>query len=340
MNADVTLLIPGLLPGKNQPHSLEKYPAVNRIVAASTQSQVKTEGLESAVLNWFHGPSAPERNSAAMLGFNLDYTNTANTTFCLRADPVFQQLDINGAILADSTILDITETEASAIISDLNHHFEDDGLAFCSVEPSRWYCTFPSALNISSVPPSQAIGKSVSLNMVRGEDAGVWRGWLSEIEMLLYSHRVNTERAASGKAAINTVWLWGEGEVEQLSPVTLALNEIVVFSDHFYVRSICNHHRIDCKSLENVHFDVTASSILLVDDRLSSALATGDSARYETELGCLERGTFAKLEHHLKSGVALKCVIWVGDNCWLDLSVTTAAERFIGFFSSLFNRSS
>lgn len=340
MSGDVTLLLPGLLPGDHQPLPLENYPAISRIVAAAKQSQVRTGGLESTVLKWFHGSAAPGQNCAAMLGFTVDFPNAAGAAFRLRADPVFQQLDINEAILADAAVLDIQSAEASAIIADLNFHFKDDGVVFRCAEPTRWYCEFPRVLNVSTYAPSYATGKSVALTMAQGSDAGVWRGWLSEIEMLLYSHTVNQERLACGKTAINSLWLWGEGDMHQLASPPIVLNNVIVFADDFYVRSICNYHNIEVGALENVYFDVKESSVLLVDDRLSSALATGDDARCESVLEALEQGVFSKLEAAFRSNPALTCNVWCGDDRWISSSAPTWSGRIASFFSRLVRRQS
>jgi len=279
-----------------------------------------------------------------MLGFQLDYPKTASgaapAPFCLRADPVFQQLDINEAILADSSVLDLQASEAAAIVSDLNLHFKDDGVIFRSATPTRWYCELPRELNLTTLSPGHATGRSVSLTMVQGEDAGVWRGWLSEIEMLLYAHPVNQARAEAGQSLINSLWLWGEGNPGLLPTPARPADEALVFSDHFYVRSISRHHGFDCQPLSEFSTSDTATNVLIVDDRLSVALATGDQAQYDRVLASFEEFVFTPLEARQRKH-ASTAAIWGGDDQWLALSAKPAvAKRLSNFLSGLIRRRS
>lgn len=324
-DADVTLLLPGLITGEPQSHQLADYPVINRVTAGASVSQVVNASLESTALNWFHGENAPLQNSAAFVTYRLDYSGATAPPACLRADPVYQQLDINEAILAHSSVLDVQMHESQEIIADLNRHFADDGVVFSCVAPKRWYCTFPRQMNVQTVPPGTATGRSVSLTMVQGVDAGVWRAWLSEIEMLLYSHPVNQLRASSGKSVINSLWLWGEGGPQALSSLAAPKEGTKVFSDQFYVMSLARYLGVEALPVTDFDVDTTPENVLIVDDRLSCAVATGDDRLFESVLTQLETGVFAVLEQLCRRHPSLVIDIWCGNDLWLRVSGRTVA---------------
>ncbi len=330
--ADVTLLLPGLLAGSRQPHPLEEYPLIDRMVAGAATAEVATASLESAVLKWFHGEDAPSQSCAAQLSYRLDHPDFSVPPACLRADPVYQQLDINEALLADQSLLDISIGEAQAIIDDLNKHFSNDNVVFRCVAADRWYCELPKRLSVQTWSPAAATGRSVSLTMVRGPDAGVWRGWLSEIEMLLHNHPVNLQRTAGGKTPINSLWLWGEGD---LPPVlSSSAGRATVYSAHHYTRSLAAYHSVACQPVDAFSADAAGAGVLVVENALFSAVATGDADRYKTALAALESSVFEVLERTDRGDLARTVVIWGGDDHWLRCTVPTVSR---GWLSGLLN---
>jgi hypothetical protein len=50
-----------------------------------------------------------------------------------------------------------------------------------------------------------------------GEGADRYRGFVSEIEMALHEHPVNLERQQRGLPPVNSMWIWGGGEVPEPS---------------------------------------------------------------------------------------------------------------------------
>jgi hypothetical protein len=56
-----------------------------------------------------------------------------------------------------------------------------------------------------------AAGRALRTLLPEGPDAGPWRRWLSEIQMLFHEHPVNIERERAGGASVNSVWFSGGG---------------------------------------------------------------------------------------------------------------------------------
>ncbi|MEM7255785.1 MAG: hypothetical protein AAF404_00190 [Pseudomonadota bacterium] len=265
------------------------------------------------------------QNCAALLGYRLDFPEAAIDIACLRADPVFQQLDINQAVLADHSVLALQPQEATAIVDDLNKHFAEDGVRFQSASADRWYCLLPRELQVSTQSPGNATGRSVSLTMARGPDAGTWRGWLSEIEMLLYAHPVNQQRAATGQTQINSLWLWGEGNPDQL---LLSKPGAVVYGDQFYVQCIADYLECRYEPLAAFADHPIGGNTLIVDDRLRSALASGDSQWYDSVLQEYESGIFQVLESASGQHPSLNVQVWTGEDTWLRYTPGVKTQRW------------
>ena len=327
----VTLLLPELLPGGAQPQELGQYKFLQRILAETQPAQVVSASLESAVMKWFHGDNAPQQNCAACLGYRLDHSGAIASQTCLRADPVYQQMDINHAVLADRSLIDVSDTESSAIITDLNSHFSSDGVRFENGGNGRWYCLFESGLTVQTTSPGAATGRNVSLVMPKGPGAGRWRGWLAEIEMLLYTHPVNVNRAQQGKTLINSLWLWGEGNIAELRGVD-ALNRQVC-TDDFYTRSLADNSEVPCNSLEHFRNLSPGESVLVVEARMAAARATGNQQQHESLLQSLERHVFPKLYQGVHRHGWTQANLWLGDDRWLTLAPGTLWTHAKSFFS-------
>src|SRR5437879_2171401 len=90
-------------------------------------------------------------------------------------------------------------------------HFADDGIRFFAPEPARWSARVEHAPRLVTFPPEAALGAPLVPYLAAGPDAARWRRWQSEMQTLLFEHAVNRSREQSGRAAVDSVWLWGGG---------------------------------------------------------------------------------------------------------------------------------
>lgn len=315
----VSLVLPGLLAAEALGQVSIETPFLCRCLSHATASHAVTDELESVVLNWFNGGESADENCAALFGYRLDTGCSEVADTVMRADPVYQQMDINNAVLADPSILDLTLTEAQALVSTLNQHFATDGVVFRVAKATRWYCTFTTPLDIKTSSPSRATGRDVAQESPRGSDASKWRGWLAEIEMLLHSHPINQQRQLHGKVTVNSLWLWGEGQPK--SPAANDARDVVVFSQNFYTRSIAHHQGVEVRGLDSfaTHNSVKEKSVLVVDDSLQRAATTADEQLRNDTLLQLEVKVFEPLWKNLGGGGWQSVRIWSGADRWLQI---------------------
>jgi len=134
----------------------------------------------------------------------------------LRADPVHLRLQRDQLILLPD--VGVNAGEAVQLCAALNEHFAGQGVEFFAPHPQRWYLRLDQLPDIETVPLSQAAGRNVRGLLPRGKEAARWHKAFNEIQMLLFAHPVNEAREARGELPVNSLWLWGGGCAENVSP--------------------------------------------------------------------------------------------------------------------------
>jgi hypothetical protein len=138
--------------------------------------------------------------------------------YWLSADPVHLAADLSDAVLLPGAELGIDDAEAQALTAALNAHFRDDAIEVQWRDPRRWYLRSEQLPNIATTPLPAVAGRPVQAFLPHGPDAGLWQRILTEAQMLLHAHEVNTAREAAGRPTINGIWLWGEGALPAAPP--------------------------------------------------------------------------------------------------------------------------
>jgi hypothetical protein len=133
---------------------------------------------------------------------------------------------------------DLAASDTQALLAQLNMHFAADGLAFVAPRPDRWFVRAPRPMTIATSALTRAIGQPLHPLQPQGADAGTWRRWTSEIEMLLYEHPVNVDRERRGMTSVNSVWFSAGGRLpppdrSQVAPRSFAADqEIAALAQH------------------------------------------------------------------------------------------------------------
>jgi hypothetical protein len=206
---DLVLALPGLVPGAGaSPATLPGMPALARLLAAAGETVVERDGVHAALAP-FYGvarqsdwPFAPL--ALAALGHD------PGDSYWLAATPVMLVAGRDDVRLAHA-VDDLDAGEADALAALLNAHFAADGLVFVAPLPGRWFVRAPSVQRITTHPLDVVVGRTLRALLPEGPDAGRWRRWQSEIQMLLHEHPVNVARADEARPAANSVWFWGGG---------------------------------------------------------------------------------------------------------------------------------
>ena len=108
-------------------------------------------------------------------------------------------------------VTDLAPDDASALTATLNAHFATDGLVFVAPRPNQWFARSATVPAIVTRPLTAALGQPLRALLPSGPDAGKWRRWQDEIQMLLHEHPVNVARERCAQSPVNSLWLWGGG---------------------------------------------------------------------------------------------------------------------------------
>ncbi len=317
MQRGVSLLLPGLLAAEAVGSDTVETPYLCRLLSRSKTLRSPRLGLESIVYRWFNGADDSDANCAALLGYRHEKPGNELPVCLMRADPVYQQMDVSNALLADQSVLRLNATEADSLVNALNVHFSGDGVSFEMADPLRWYCRLDDKFNINTCSMSQAVGRDVALVRPAGDSAQRWRSMLAEIEMLLFDHPVNLRRVEAGEVPVNSLWMWGEGQpcVNETPPAT-------VFSDNFYVSSLASFLAQEVSGLDNFAAGAQSrlrQSTLVVEDNLARAATTADESLRSATLLQLEQQVFEPLWSNLRRSGWHNASIWTGGQDWLYL---------------------
>jgi hypothetical protein len=159
--------------------------------------------------------------------------------YWLCAEPVtlvVGQDDVRLRALVD----DLSAADTAALCSTLDAHFAADGLHFLAPTPVHWFVRSEQAQQLRTRPPEAALGAPLFAFLPAGSDAGRWKRWQSEAQMLLFEHAVNRRREQKDLAPVNSVWLWGGGRFEQA-----AANASAIFADDVRLRELARGAALD-----------------------------------------------------------------------------------------------
>jgi hypothetical protein len=190
--------------------------------------------------------------------------------------------------------VDIEAEESVVLLRDLNRHLEGRGLRFHAAGPNEdWQLECEEPIDCGSVPPDAAEGHNLRELMPRGPDGARVRSLMNEIQMLLHDHPVNLERAARGRPAINSLWLWGFGQLREGKAMELP----ALYTDDSWLSGIWRLHGAVCRSLEEfAAWDpATADEVLVAWSRsprgiADEALANADRRCFAPSLAALRSG--------------------------------------------------
>jgi len=316
------VLVPGLLAEKiehaaksTNTRTLRRILGLAAVDDLPDGSQLAVESLVAEIVM-----NDQNRTCAAMLSYMEDFPQSSDARV-LRADPAYQQIDMNNATLANPAELELNTEECDALLLTLNQHFAEDGIRIEYKKPDRWYCHFDEIPEVVTTPLSAAIGRDVTECKPSGADSRAWRQKLAEIEMLLFEHPVNTARENNGQLPVNTLWLWGEGALA-LSESTV---DVHIVTDNFYTTNIANHFKLVCNSLPDKS-DLTSiaeiNASLVVIDKFIEPAVEQNSDYYTSLLQWFEQSICNAVWKNLKNGGWSEVVLWCGDNRLFRLKLT------------------
>jgi hypothetical protein len=186
---------------------LQRAPLLERLLARADSSQRETDWRAAAFK--VVSPSAALPAVAAVAQYaDLGRVDRASV---LMATPVHYVAAMSSVQLPVHGLVELDLAEAQALAEEFNRLWADDGVTLMAGRAGALYCAFDEPVRAQTADPQRASGKDIGEFLPTGTDAPRLRRLMSEIEMWLFEHAVNTMRAARNATPVSGLWLWGGG---------------------------------------------------------------------------------------------------------------------------------
>jgi len=206
----------------------------------------------------FIGTSVP----VAALTRSLDAGDAA-TALWLRADPAWVMADAVTLRLLACGDMHLSDADGAALARALKPLFGDAGFPLEATTPSRWYLRCPPGAQLPVFsPPAAALGDDIARHLPQGDGGKRWQYLLNEAQVILHNHPLNAERARSGLAPVNSLWIWGGGTL----PDWVRTNFTDVRSDDDVVHALSVRAKVDFRPLsEGLPGEFGGDTRMLID---------------------------------------------------------------------------
>ncbi len=201
----LTVAVPDLLAQDRA--TLDAAPALSKLAHYADAPDVRRGSLDDLLLRESVDDPAAAIAPIAALGAGFD----PGRRYVLRADPVSLAAGRADVVLG-ARIGDLDAAEVAALMATLNAHFEGDGIEFHAPRTDAWFIAVDETPDLTTTPLSEVRG-AIYPWLPSGADAGRWRRWLSEMQMLLHEHPTNAARAARGRLPVTGIWISDGGRL-------------------------------------------------------------------------------------------------------------------------------
>ncbi len=210
----ITLFVPDLLgltdAFKHLPESdIPELKNLQRFLSRAEKKSVDIHDWHGGLASLFQLEKLP----AAALSYRQHAGAIEADHFYLCADPVYIQPDMNSAVLLAHEELDLSLEDTGELAASVNAHFVDESWSLEVLRTHRWLIKLTRSPLLTTTPLARIKGQPIGDNLAQGNDSPYWQRILNEIQMLLFAHPLNQQREAEGKLPVNSLWLWGEGEL-------------------------------------------------------------------------------------------------------------------------------
>jgi hypothetical protein len=192
-----------------------------RPAATQTQDEACKDDPEALLLARFAAMDSGHGTAAFALQADLSEDAELRAALAEHPDivavsqimPVHLQAGTDNAVLMGPRYLHVEREEWAALQADLNQWLQADGISLFSAASGRHYLGYTATalerVGTVDLPPlGCALNRPIG-QLLAGNELRPFRRWLTELQMWLYSHPVNAERAKKARPEINSLWVWG-----------------------------------------------------------------------------------------------------------------------------------
>lgn len=203
----------------------------------------------------------------------------------IKADPCYLHADRDKLVLfADN--LALTHDEAEAFIAEIQPLLTDFGMTLRQQTQENWYIETESNTEINFTALPDVKQKNIDSFLPEGHDRTFWLKLWNEIQMLLHNSPLNQQRLAANKLPINSLWFWGQGQLESKHNAFTHVYGDNTLLSQLAIKSTCHYH---ADNTLNTDFNQQTGKALYLLEALDL------EANIEAQLQQLEKRYFAPL---------------------------------------------
>ncbi len=287
MTASLTFIVPGLLdpvPYLEQvpAQELPELPLFNKILSRGqwilpAHENTQPYGFYSTIISEL--TQSEINNTLPLASFLYLAENQSiedprlKQKWIMRVDPCVMAPDRDQLLLTKIYLNNIEQAEADQLLQEINAFYktiEDDiQWQLYALAPEHWYLVCEQPIQLDTFPPEKVLNKPLKHYLPKGKESAYWRNLFNEFQMILHQSPVNQQRMQQGKAALNSVWFWGNGPVD-LAENDKELNNTQLYSDLDFVKGLAKHYKTECapipEQLKSVSFTEQDRHIFVIRD--------------------------------------------------------------------------
>ena len=117
------------------------------------------------------------------------------------------------ATLTDPATLDLTEEQSRTLLAAMQPYFATEGITLHYSQATRWLAQGEVFRKLPTASIDRVLGRNVDRWLPNSKAIKLLQ---NEMQMLLYTHPVNDDRAANGQRSVNSFWVSGSGALDDL----------------------------------------------------------------------------------------------------------------------------
>jgi hypothetical protein len=125
------------------------------------------------------------------------------------------------ATLTDPATLGLDEAESRMLLAAMQPYFATEGITLHYTHPTRWLAESDVFRNLPTASLDRVLGRNVDRWLPASKQIKLLQ---NEMQMLLYTHPVNDERAAKGLRSVNSFWVSGSGALTEAATANPTIN--------------------------------------------------------------------------------------------------------------------
>ncbi len=122
--------------------------------------------------------------------------------------PCHLQVGMNEVAMTDPATLHLPNGQAQTLADSMAPYFAEDGITLASFTDGRWLAHGEPLRGLASPSPERVLDEDLKPWMPA---SALLRRLQNEMQMLLYTHPVNTEREQARQTPVNALWIHGCG---------------------------------------------------------------------------------------------------------------------------------